>query len=48
MTDNEEFHRKAREFEAKAETAYNTTVKQAYLELARYWREIADHSERAK
>jgi hypothetical protein len=48
MTQAEESRRKAEEAETKAETADNAAVKQSYLEIARYWREMADESERPK
>jgi hypothetical protein len=44
----EEFRRKANEFEAKAEEALNPIAKQAYVELARYWRELAEETENRK
>jgi hypothetical protein len=46
MTNAEEFRGKAEEFKAKAETAFNSTAKEAYLELARYRREMAEEAER--
>jgi hypothetical protein len=48
MTQAADSRRKAEEAQAKAEAADNATVKQSYLEIARYWREMSDESEKQK
>ena len=46
MTKAEQFRRKAEESENKANTAQEKRAKEAYLEIARYWRELAKEAEK--
>lgn len=46
MSRAEECRRKAEASEAKAGTAQNEHAKEAYLEIARYWRELATETEK--
>jgi hypothetical protein len=48
MIKTEEFRKKAEEFETKAGMEHNPSVKRAYLELARHWRELAHDIEISK
>lgn len=48
MTKAEDFRRKAQEIEAKAESAREAFSRQAFLEIARHWRELADEAERSE
>jgi len=42
----EEYRRKAEEAEREAERANDTFLRQKYMDIAREWREMADHIER--
>ena len=41
----EEYRKKAEEAEARAETTRDPSAKQAYLEIAQQWRQLAEHAE---
>ena len=46
MTRSEQCRRKAEAGEAKANAAQDAQAKEAYLEIARYWRELASETEK--
>jgi hypothetical protein len=41
----EEYRRRAEEAEAMAAAARDPSAKQAYLEIAQQWRQLAEHAE---
>ncbi|HXB80809.1 MAG TPA: hypothetical protein VNX23_25945 [Bradyrhizobium sp.] len=41
----EEYRKKAEEAEARAEATRDPNAKQAYLEIAQQWRQLAEHAE---
>jgi hypothetical protein len=47
MSSAQEYRRKAEEAEKMAETASERSIKRAYLTIAKQWRVMAAHAERA-
>lgn len=41
----EEYRKRAEEAEERAETTRDPGAKQAYLEIAQQWRQLAEHAE---
>jgi hypothetical protein len=41
----EEYRKRAEDAEARAETTRDPSAKQAYLEIAQQWRQLAEHAE---
>jgi hypothetical protein len=41
----EEYRKRAEEAEARAQTTGDPSAKQAYLEIAQQWRQLAEHAE---
>jgi hypothetical protein len=46
MKRSEEYRKRAEEAEAMAAATRDPSVKQAYLEIAQQWRQLAEHAER--